>query len=70
MRKPAFCICENKGADKLRGKRAADQHRSFCYIDSTVLLLPKSKISSLKPSSTAVQPSLCSDEVQKRVSII
>ena len=25
MRKPAFCICENTGADQLHGKRAADQ---------------------------------------------
>ena len=23
--KPAFCICENKGADQLRGKHTADQ---------------------------------------------
>ena len=35
MRKPAFCICENKGADRLRGDRAADQGLCFCYIDST-----------------------------------
>ena len=28
MRKPAFCICENKGAD---------QRLSFRYIDSTIL---------------------------------
>ena len=32
MRKPAFCICENKGADS--------------YIDSTIPLLPKSEMSS------------------------
>ena len=25
MRKPAFCICENKGADQLHGNHAADQ---------------------------------------------
>ena len=25
MRNPAFCICENKGADQPRGERAADQ---------------------------------------------
>ena len=25
MRKPAFCICENKDADQLRGNREADQ---------------------------------------------
>ena len=33
MRKPAFCICKNKGADQLRGNRAADQHLCFHYID-------------------------------------
>ena len=25
MRKPAFCICKNKGTDQLHGNRAADQ---------------------------------------------
>ena len=25
MRKPVFCICENKDADQLRGNREADQ---------------------------------------------
>ena len=25
MRKPAFCICENKGADQLHGNCADDQ---------------------------------------------
>ena len=29
VRKPAFCICENKGADQLRGKRKADQYHCF-----------------------------------------
>ena len=29
MSKPAFCICENKGADQLRDNRAADQHLCF-----------------------------------------
>ena len=41
MRKPAFCICENKGPDQLSGNCAADQHLCFRYID----LLPKSNIS-------------------------
>ena len=59
MRKPAFCICENKGADYLRGKRAADQRLYFRYICSTILLLSESKISNLSPSSVVVQPSLC-----------
>ena len=47
VRKPAFCICENKDTDQLRGNREADQHLRFCYTDSTIPLLPKSEISSL-----------------------
>ena len=35
MRKHAFCILENKGADQLSGYRAADQDLCFHYIDST-----------------------------------
>ena len=45
MRKPAFCI-------------SADQGLRFHYMDSTIPL-SKSKISSLLPSSTVVQPGLC-----------
>ena len=48
VRKPAFCICENKDADQLRGNRKADQRLSFRYIDSTNRLSP-----------VAVQPGLC-----------
>ena len=59
MRKPAFCICENKGADQLRGNREADQRLCFRYTDTTIPLLPTSEISSLYPSSVAVQPGLC-----------
>ena len=47
VRKPAFCICENKDADQLRGNREADQRLCFCYTDSTIPQLPKSEISSL-----------------------
>ena len=47
MRKPAFCICENKDADQLRGNREADQRLCFRYTDSTIPLLPKSEIPSL-----------------------
>ena len=46
MRKPDFCICENKDADQLRGSREADQHLCFRYTDSTIPLISKSKISS------------------------
>ena len=44
MRKPAFCICENKAAVQLRGYRKADQGLCFRYIESTVSLLSKSEI--------------------------
>ena len=44
MRKSAFCICENKNADQLRGNREADQRLRFRYIDSIIPLLPKSEI--------------------------
>ena len=59
MRKPAFCIYQNKDADQLRSNCAADQLLCFCYIDSTIPLLPISEISSLWPFSVAVQPGLC-----------
>ena len=59
MRKPDFCICENKDADQLHGNREADQRLCFCYKDSTIPLLPKSEISILYPSCVVVQPGLC-----------
>ena len=45
MRKPVFCICENKDADQLRGNR--DQRLCFCYTDSTIpyFLNPKTQTS-------------------------
>ena len=51
MRKPDFCICENKDADQLRGNRETDQRLCFHYMDSTIPLLSKSEISKLSPSS-------------------
>ena len=42
MRKPAFCICENKDADQLRSNCEADHRLCFRYISSTIPLLPKS----------------------------
>ena len=59
MRKPVFCICENKGADQLHDIRAADQHLCFRYIDSTIPFLSNCEISSLESSSVVVQPGLC-----------
>ena len=49
MRKPAFCICENKDADQLHGNREADQRLCFRYIEiaSPFLLL----IQSFKPTA-------------------
>ena len=47
VRKPDFCIYENKDADQLRGNRETDQRLCFRYTDSTIPLLPKSEISSL-----------------------
>ena len=40
MRKHAFCILENKGADQLSGYLAADQRLCFHYVDSTSPLKP------------------------------
>ena len=47
MRKPAFCMCENKDADQLRSNCAADQRLCFRYTDCTIPLLSESEISSL-----------------------
>ena len=48
VRKQAFCICENKDADQLRGNREADQRLCFRYMDSKSLyyLHPKFQASS------------------------
>ena len=43
VRKPAFCIGENKDADQLRGYREADQRLCFRYTDNTIPLLSKSE---------------------------
>ena len=39
MRKPAFCICENKDADQLCGNHTADQRLCFRYLDVQSLFL-------------------------------
>ena len=59
MGKPAFCICENKDADQLRGNREADQRLCFRYTDTTIPPLPKYEISSFLLSSVTAQPCLC-----------
>ena len=53
VRKPTFCIGENKGAVQLRSNCEADQHLCFRYTDSTIPLFSKIKISSLFCASTA-----------------
>ena len=58
MRKQDFCLCENKGADQLCSNCEADQLLCFRYTDSTIPLLPKFEISSIKPSSVAAQTGL------------
>ena len=47
VRKPDFCIYENKAADQLCGNRTANQRLCFRYTDSTIPLLPKFDFSSL-----------------------
>ena len=59
MRKPAFCICENKDADQLLGNREADQRLCFRYTDSTIPVLHIYEISSLYTSCVVVQPAYC-----------
>ena len=41
MRKTAFCLCKNNGADQPCGSCAGDQHLcfSYMYIDNTIPLL-------------------------------
>ena len=46
VRKPVFAYAKTN-ADQLHGDREADQRLCFSYTDSTVPILPKSKISSL-----------------------
>ena len=50
MGKPTICIGKNKGAD---------QRLCFRYMDSTIPVLSKSKISSLLPCTVTVQLGLC-----------
>ena len=48
VRKPAFCICENKDADQLCSNCTADQRLCFRYSDSTIPVLTSS-IQMFKP---------------------
>ena len=55
---PAFALCKNKDADQLHANLAADQCLCFCYIDSTILLLPKSE------RRMCIKPSLGSQKLE------
>ena len=46
LRKPAFCICENKDADQLRGNREADQRLGFAIRIVQFLFYLKPKFNS------------------------
>ena len=69
MRKPDFCLGnnkgayqlhrENKGTDQLRSNCEADQRLCFHYTDNVIPLLPKSEISSCSSSSVTQQSGLC-----------
>ena len=58
MRKPAFCTYA-KTKTQISFNREADQRLCFRYIDSTIPLLPKYKVSSLYSSCLVVQSGLC-----------
>ena len=53
MRKPDFCLYENKDADQLRSNCEADQRLCFRYSNSTIPF--QSEFSSFKLFSVAVQ---------------
>ena len=59
VRKPDFCLCENKGADQLCRNCTADQGLCFRYMDNMFPFLLKYKISSFQPFSVTVQTRLC-----------
>ena len=55
MIRPTVCICKNKDTDQLRKNCEADQRLRFRYMDSTILILFKSKNSIFNPASVLVQ---------------
>ena len=59
MGEPTICLCENKGADQLRGDREADKRVCFRYTGST-LPPPPGDYSHIKavrvPVCAAVKP--------------
>ena len=67
MRKPTICIGENKAADQLCSNCTADQRLCFRFMDNTIPLLLKSKISSFYLSSVTVQLSLCQAGLESQI---
>ena len=59
MRKPTFCLGENKGADQLRSNCEADQRLCFRYMDSTISLLSESAVVAHKEGITLVWVKVC-----------
>ena len=59
MRKPTICIGESKAVDQLCSNCTSDQCLCFRCMDSTILLLLKSKIPSFLPASVTVKANLC-----------
>ena len=60
MRKPTICVyAKTKTQISFAVYREADQRLCFRYLDSTILPLLKSKISSFLPDSVTVQAGLC-----------
>ena len=55
MRKPDFCLCENKDADQLCGYREADQRLCFRCMRSTIIL-PKGVVT---PKQKSLNTDLC-----------
>ena len=63
MRKPEFCLCENKDADQLCSYCAVNAQLISAFVflcsDSTTPPVPKSEISSCSLFSVTVQAGLC-----------
>ena len=59
MRKQDICLRENKDAEQLYSNCTNDQRLLFRYTDNKIIILLKSKSSSLVYDSVTVQPGLC-----------
>ena len=58
MRKPHFCLCENKDADQPRSNCKADQHLCFSYTDSTIVFFGCPKGIRTKSPPDRIPPTL------------